>query len=1346
MKILRISLRNIASLAGTHTIDFTRDPLRTAGLFSISGATGSGKSSLLDALCLALYERTPRLEAIGNMVKLADGDDSITQDSPRNLLRRGTGEGFAEVAFVGVDHAIYTARWSVRRARNKPEGSLQNSEMTLFRGDVPPGANGTIEQGGKKSEVLPAIAAKVGLSFEQFTRAVLLAQNDFATFLKADDRQRAEILQALTGTVRFETISIATFERYSREQAAVQEIKNRLAGNEPLAPEARGEAEAACATTESERTKLAGQVQVREAQAAWFRQLAELTRVVNDAAADLRTKGEARKAAVPREMELQHTEQAGREARSLWETEARLRGEMDSAQKAETEAAKAEANARQDVDSRKRLFALAENAMLAAKGNAEKAGPQLREARELESKLQLLTKQRAAATAEREAAGKKLNDLTVARDKLAAQRVAAEKEQGAVARRRDTVQAFALFAPETTAWVHRLDHAAACRQASETATRKWESRVQEETEMTKAEALEREKAVGLHKAAADAQAALSSAEARVAADDGDKIAHAREDADAACTALRELERQVRERAAVKEQAAELECELKALRDGMEADAKVLTDLNEKHIPDATRAAEGARRAFELAEAAIADEAVRLREKLVADEPCPVCGAKEHPHSAHPPTYEASVLRALRGDCQLREKEVRDLRDKTTGLAATQETRGVHAAQKGKALAVLRGKLEAMADLRPVHPAAVAILVLPSQDQLPALTAQLATQQQALDAAKAAEKKLRDAEKLRDGYRKAREVAQTALDALEKRLAAFARDLTGRRVKREEAEVSRADAEKNLGSALEKLAPLFSGLAGSRAEWDRAPADFRQSFVVNAGEFLTQEKRWEELALHIRETAAALGPANDSVMSAEAEAKTKRAMEATVNAECEAMRKKRSALFEGRPADDVEAGLREAQRRTTETRDLRARELETANTQLATVVETRRGVALRLAELIQQQAACAAKLDTWLAGFAMQIGRVFGRPELETVLGRDEHWLKAERADLEAIRDAVRQAEGVLAAGQKAAATHALSRPTTDDAPTITAALAALKMELAEAEKRRDVARAFLQADDQRLLQNTVLAGQLRERQALAEPWAKLNELIGSADGAKFRGIAQRRTLDILLGYANAQLDQLTTRYRLERIPESLNLVVIDRDMGDERRSVHSLSGGESFLVSLALALALASLTSNRLRIESLFIDEGFGSLDPETLGTAMNALMHLEAQGRKVGVISHVTEMTDAIPVQIKVVKGRSGASRLIVPGAPVVTEEAAAERNGSSPVDAATVEIAGKILEILRREQAAGSSKVSTRVLRDEIGCEKKEFDAAREMLTGQVVMDGRSLALPGGNGAVVAAEIEGR
>ena len=173
-----------------------------------------------------------------------------------------------------------------------------------------------------------------------------------------------------------------------------------------------------------------------------------------------------------------------------------------------------------------------------------------------------------------------------------------------------------------------------------------------------------------------------------------------------------------------------------------------------------------------------------------------------------------------------------------------------------------------------------------------------------------------------------------------------------------------------------------------------------------------------------------------------------------------------------------------------------------------------------------------------------------------------------------------------------------------------------------------------------------------EKQAqVVEDWAKLNEMIGAADGKKFRQIAQEYTLDVLLSYANVHLELLSKRYLMQRIPGSLGLHVVDQDMGNEVRTVYSLSGGESFLVSLALALGLASLSSNRMKVESLFIDEGFGSLDPATLNIAMDALERLHNQGRKVGVISHVQEMTERIPVQIRVSKRPSGKSKVEVTG-----------------------------------------------------------------------------------------------
>ncbi len=140
-------------------------------------------------------------------------------------------------------------------------------------------------------------------------------------------------------------------------------------------------------------------------------------------------------------------------------------------------------------------------------------------------------------------------------------------------------------------------------------------------------------------------------------------------------------------------------------------------------------------------------------------------------------------------------------------------------------------------------------------------------------------------------------------------------------------------------------------------------------------------------------------------------------------------------------------------------------------------------------------------------------------------------------------------------------------------------------------------------------------------------------------------------MDVLLGFANRHLRNLARRYRLQRIEDSLSLLVIDQDMADEVRSVHSLSGGESFLVSLALALALASLSSQRVNVESLFIDEGFGTLDADTLRNAMDALDSLQSLGRKVGVISHVPEMSERIATQIQVQRMSGSQSRIVIAG-----------------------------------------------------------------------------------------------
>ena len=149
------------------------EPLSSAGIFAISGATGAGKSTLLDALCLALYDKAPRFAASVESVNLADvGDNQINQSDVRNLLRRGTGDGYAEVDFLGIDGHRYRSHWSVRRTRNKVSGSLQPQALEVKDLD-------TEKEFSTKKELLAQLVELIGLTYEQFTRTVLLAQNDF---------------------------------------------------------------------------------------------------------------------------------------------------------------------------------------------------------------------------------------------------------------------------------------------------------------------------------------------------------------------------------------------------------------------------------------------------------------------------------------------------------------------------------------------------------------------------------------------------------------------------------------------------------------------------------------------------------------------------------------------------------------------------------------------------------------------------------------------------------------------------------------------------------------------------------------------------------------------------------------------------------------------------------------------------------------------------------------------------------------------------------------------------------------------------------------------------------------
>lgn len=305
MKILGIRIKNLASLEGLNEIDFTQEPLSSAGIFAITGPTGAGKSTILDALCLALYGKTPRyLQAKESGIDITDAQGStISQGDVRGILRDGTGEGFAEVDFVGVDKQIYRATWSVRRARDRAEGSLQQYSIALKNIDT------NTDISGRKNEVLEQIERLVGLNFEQFTRSVLLAQGDFTAFLKAAKDEKSALLEKLTGTTIYSEISKQVFANYSKEKRELEDLNLQREGINTLTAEEKEELEIQKKSLEQKIS-----IQEKEAEAlaneiAWHNQLSVFQNSVNAAYIVQLQANEAKQSATGREQQLKEVEQ-----------------------------------------------------------------------------------------------------------------------------------------------------------------------------------------------------------------------------------------------------------------------------------------------------------------------------------------------------------------------------------------------------------------------------------------------------------------------------------------------------------------------------------------------------------------------------------------------------------------------------------------------------------------------------------------------------------------------------------------------------------------------------------------------------------------------------------------------------------------------------------------------------------------------------------------------------------------------------------------------------------------------------------------------------------------------------
>ncbi len=679
---------------------------------------------------------------------------------------------------------------------------------------------------------------------------------------------------------------------------------------------------------------------------------------------------------------------------------------------------------------------------------------------------------------------------------------------------------------------------------------------------------------------------------------------------------------------------------------------------DRELPLARARLDEVRRSFDLSKAAAGEVAEALRALLQDDQPCPVCGSTEHPlYGADGPW--AARLADDRRRLEERDQDVARLAERGTWAAQEAESarRDLERLDVEAAALVPRGERfarewrEARADLVANAAAAGVTLNALPEDPLdivaptsaealvPPLDARLQELEESLDAHDRESARLRDLElEIR--------AAQDSVTKLRDEAAAGRETVLRARASADKAAATRDEKSSTRDAMAARIDRLLAPLFPDWSERVLAEPDAVLDFIRETAEQATARRaRLEEARGRAERCSDECTAARERLDAKRSAAEERRAEHELRSGELDSWQRQRAALFEGRSADEVRADFQSRVTAADAARDA-------AQLHLLTVANRFSECATRVEEATvegraadEEGAKTEAALAAALARHGLDEAGVWG------ALEAGEERLEQEQQRLCALRDTVLRAQTTLEERRGARERHVEAGAPTETRDTLDLALPLLRTQLEDTQGAEREAGAKLQVDDEARRAAEGIRAELDERRAEARLWAQLNELIGSADGARFRRFAQCLTLTQLLQLSNDHLARLAPRYELQRAPGdemSLSLQVVDHDMGDDVRGVHNLSGGERFLVSLALALGLAGMSGAQgTRVDSLFIDEGFGALDEASLGVAVAALESLQSTGRKVGVISHVAELKERIPVQVRVVPCGGGRSEL---------------------------------------------------------------------------------------------------
>ena len=1229
MRILTLRLKNLNALKGEWKIDFTQSPFIDNGLFAITGPTGAGKTTLLDAICLALYHQTPRLGPIST--------------SNNDIMTRGTAECLAEVEF-DIKGKAYRAFWSMRRARGKVDGNLQSADVELA--EVESGKVLATQVRPKSEE----IEKLTGLNFARFTKSMMLSQGDFAAFLNANEADRAELLEELTGTEIYGQISQAVHQQFSDAKQKKKEFAIKLEGVTLLSDEQITQLEEEQAQTKSQvATSNQTLVQLQKQQQ-WQQAFNANELTIKEASEAQQSANNAINEA-KHELELLTQSEPAEKLRLPFLQRNGLQQDVTRyKEKLEEKAAQLP-----DLKTQKAQLSLevtnAEQALVLTKQQSSELEKRINEqVVPLDNQIAQLTNEQQKANENAARLRQSINALTLKRTEV--ENASADNKTKLVELETYLHEHHSLsgIAEFISGWSETARHIEHDKKQLETLTQSVKNDRQALSSLDDAIAKKNESLSALTQTFDDKNAQVAKCEKALQAALSDKPSDTNS-TNATSKANLQQERDTKlhhwdnvlQIGHIQQQYLALEQDRVSLSAQREDLAKQLAQQqsDRQALVDAYKQTRSNLKDIE-ALIALDAEVAHLRAQLKTGEPCPVCGANEHTTSSVVIDVPETIQKRDSLKQQLHDIEQQGARAKES-VTQTEFT----LAQVNKQLEQASGQRDTLLE-KWQQISSVLSADIPSFEKVDINTSQSVAQftqqfKTRLDDISAQLTRLDECEQALNVAQQAKNEAQQLLQAKQSELAV---SLQQRETLEKQFNERNTELESKTKRVNDGILALSETMTEYGADIHNLSIDGVATWLNEKAEALKTYKHNHQLHAKLKDelqgVSSTLLVVSRDIESAENQLKGVSEELVQLGNSLKALRDSRTTVF-------PEGNIAETRNKANAAQEMAERNVNECKSRLQQTDTILSRLEAEIAQLNEQLNEKEQALSEATEHFSRQLASSPFADEhafSNALLDEDTRntLLELQKRLTQQKQQADLKLENALATQQSLKA-HANAAQWQSELEEHGAQW--LDTKITQQAQQRDTLLSSLGQIEQQLSANN----QARERQqqlvdemaafeAYYDDITYLHSLIGSASGDKFRRFAQGLTLDNLVQLANQQLDKLHGRYQLIRKEnEGLGLSVLDTWQGDVVRDTKTLSGGESFLVSLALALALSDLVSHKTSIDSLFLDEGFGTLDAETLDVALDALDNLNASGKMIGVISHIEAMKERIPTQLKVIK-----------------------------------------------------------------------------------------------------------